>query len=121
MIENLGPLFAIFVLAIFVEGFVEYFVSTPDKAQPWVKYVAAALGVVLSIAYGLDLLAALGVATVYPFVGSVITGLIVGRGSNYLNDFVSRVRAPKSSVSVTGPDMKTTVNTQPASASDLTV
>jgi hypothetical protein len=92
MIENIT---SIFVLAVFVEGFIEYFVSTPEKAQPWVKYIAAAIGVVLSIAYNIDLLATVGVATTYPFVGSIITGLIIGRGSNYLNDFITKIRAPK--------------------------
>lgn len=85
----------LFVLAVFVEGFIEYFVAKPDAKQPWLKYVAAFIGVAVALAYKADLLAMLGLNGISPYVGQVITGLILGRGSNYLNDFVSRVRNPK--------------------------
>jgi uncharacterized membrane protein YdcZ (DUF606 family) len=85
---------AIFTLAIFVEALITYFVASPDKTQPWLKYVSASLGVVLCISYNVDLLASLGLVSVYPFVGQVITGLVIGRGSNYLNDLISRIRKP---------------------------
>lgn len=97
MIENLA---SIFVLAVLVEGIITYFISDPDKKQPWLKYVSAALGVVVCVLYKVDLLGALGVMTDVPFVGSVLTGIIVSRGSNYINDFISKVRDPKPEVVV---------------------
>lgn len=92
MIENITSVFA---LAILVEGIVEYFVSNPEKAQPWLKYVAAILGILVCVVYKVDLIASLGITTAIPYVGSVITGLVIGRGSNYLNDFITKVRTPK--------------------------
>jgi len=91
MIETLA---SVFVLAILVEGIIQYFVTNENKKQPWLKYVAAVLGVVICIAYKADILLSLGLVSAFPFVGEVATGLIIGRGSNYLNDFISKVRKP---------------------------
>lgn len=89
----------IFLLAIFVEGTVEYFVPESKKGE-WVKYLAAAIGIALAFAYKTDLVLALINAAdlkveVVPYVGFVVTGIIIGRGSNYLNDLISRVRGEK--------------------------
>ena len=51
-------------------------------------YVAAIAGVGLAIFYQLDLLALIG-ELAPSTVGYVLTGLIIGRGANYLHDFVS--------------------------------
>ncbi len=106
MVEKLT---IIFTLAIFVEAVMEYFISNPEKKQPWLRYISALLGILVCVAYKVDLLSLLGAVSPYAFVGEVFTGLIVGRGSNYLNDFMNRVRNPISAVSVESP---ATVNTQ---------
>lgn len=92
MIESFA---ALFIVAVLVEGIVEYFVSKPEVEQPWLKYVAALLSVTICILYNLDLFAAFGLVSAVPFVGSVLTGFVIGRGSNYLNDFISNIREPK--------------------------
>ena|ERR1044071_12853 len=79
----------IFVLVIIVEALVEYFgTPIPSAYKP---YVAAVLGIVLCLAYGADLLALLGYPASVPLVGSVLTGLLISRGSNVFNDLVSRL------------------------------
>lgn len=93
---------AAFVLAVLVEGIIEYFISNPDKQQPWIKYVSATIGVAVCVLYRVDILQGLGLISPVNHVGAVITGMVVGRGSNYLNDFMSRVRNPKSAVIVQG-------------------
>ena len=87
-----------FTLAILVEGLIEYFVAKKDTSQPWLKYVAAGVGVFVCVVYKVDILASLGAVTAIPHVGSVLTGLIVGRGSNYLNDFISKVKKPDATI-----------------------
>jgi hypothetical protein len=54
------------------------------------RYTATVVGLAICLAYDLDLAASLGLETPIPFVGNVITGLLVGRGSNFLNDFADR-------------------------------
>ena len=93
---------AILVLAAVVEGVIAYVLPVNQSETPreWVKYVSAALGVVICVAYHADILAMLGIVSPFPFVGSVITGLLVGRGSNFLNDFYTRVKFPMPNVVV---------------------
>ena len=86
---------AAMVLATFIEGTVEYIFADRTNAQPYLKYIALALGVLVSLAYKLDILASLGIISPLPFVGSIVSGLIIGRGSNYVNDFVSSFQKPK--------------------------
>lgn len=80
----------IFVLAVLTEGLVEYF-GTPIPSA-YKRYIAAIVGVIVCILYNADLLAILGYAASVPFVGAILTGLVVGRGSNYLNDIVARIQ-----------------------------
>lgn len=102
-----GAFFGILVLAVLVEGILEY-LGTPIPAQ-YKPYAAAVLGVVVCIAYGADLPAAFGLPPV-PYVGSVVTGLVIGRGSNYINDLISRLKVitapaqPVDSVDLRHPD-----------------
>src|SRR5690606_25399047 len=88
--ETLG---LILFLVVLVEGLVEHFgAPVPSTFKP---YLAALLGVALCVAYGADLPAALGFTALVPFVGQVLTGLMLSRGSNYINDLIARVRGER--------------------------
>lgn len=89
------------VLATLVEGFVEYVFGTLfDKvpkllAYKWaLMYVSLAIGVALTFYYQLDLIALVanvaGAQLASTPVGIALSGLIIGRGANYINDFVTR-------------------------------
>lgn len=92
------PILLAAALTTLVEGLMEYFgQSLTSMIKP---YVAAVLAVGLCLAYNVDLLAALGYEAVLPYVGQITTGLIVGRGSNYVNDFWNRLQQPAAVVTV---------------------
>lgn len=101
----------IFVLAFLAETLTEYFLrpwirperpesenmaTDEDLGVPRVlpplalRYAAAIIGMILAVIYRVDLLAMIGLTPLYPIVGYIITGLIVGRGSNFLHDFADR-------------------------------
>lgn len=90
---------SLLVLAVFVEGTVEYFFSA--LRSDLLKYVALVIGVAVCVVFNLDLFGAFGLQASVPFVGAIMTGIIVGRGSNYVNDFVSKFREPRQAVIVT--------------------
>lgn len=89
------------VLATLVEGFVEYIFGTLfDKipalsAHKWaLMYISLIAGVAVAFYYGIDLISLIannagGQLSNTP-VGILLSGLIIGRGANYINDFVSR-------------------------------
>lgn len=83
-------------LAFMAESSVEYILGTPFSKLPKLKelswllmYVSLGVGVGLAYLYHLDLLALITgePATVQ---GILLSGLAIGRGANYLHDFVSR-------------------------------
>jgi len=82
----------IIFLATFTEGIIEYLFSDETRAQPYLKYLALLTGVGLAVAYNVDLLALVGLTTTVPLVSNVVSGVMIGRGSNYINDVLSAVR-----------------------------
>jgi hypothetical protein len=91
-----------FALAFLVETLVEYIFGTPMDKVPKLKpykwilmYVALVIGVLLVLFYKIDLIALIQAvikeeAPNVTLVGMILTGLAVGRGSNYLHQFVSK-------------------------------
>ena len=120
MNETLATFAGILILATLVESLVEYLVKPiflpKDPPQPdtsseegdkplvplspatrvlLLRYISAGTGMLLCLAYRADLLALAGLTTHTPVVGSLITGIVVGRGANYLHDLVSRWTPPR--------------------------
>lgn len=87
----------VFLLAFLTETLVEYFfagVFEKYNVADYLKYLAAAVGVALCLGYKVDILLQLAdLVPVHPVIGQVVTGIIVGRGSNYLNDLADLVRS----------------------------
>lgn len=91
-----------FALAFLVETLVEAIFGIPmdkvPKLQPYkwcLMYIAMICGVLLVFFYKVDLIALLqaiipGETLIITPVGMLLTGLAIGRGSNYLHQFVSR-------------------------------
>jgi hypothetical protein len=90
---------AIFLLAFLAEAMTEYLFSDllerikDGKYCFTLKYIACVIGIALCVAYRIDLLGL--VADLTPtatWIGWVVSGMIIGRGSNFLNDVIDRVR-----------------------------
>jgi hypothetical protein len=103
----MSVLVIILLLAFLVESLTEYlFGKLFDqvvKLKPYrwtLMYIAAVVGVVGCFLYGFDLLALLGgflpdegaaqAARQASWFGTLLTGLAVGRGSNYIHDLVAK-------------------------------
>ena len=101
--DTLETMTGILVLAALTEALVEYLFSpviktrAPDRRTlglAWrdlaLRYTATAVGVLLCLAYRADLFLFFDLVPPWPWLGYVITGLLVGRGSNFVHDFASR-------------------------------
>jgi len=86
-------LLGILSFAIIIEGLMEYLKLTfsKEKGLNLTMVGAIILGVIIAIAYNIDLLALLGFNSQVPFVGSVLTGILLSRGSNYVSDLIKKL------------------------------
>ena len=84
--------FAVIAFAILVEGIVEYFKLAFPRfgMSQLIVPVTVLLGVAVCVLYGCDLLAVMGLVTPVPYVGNVLTGILVARGSNYIYDVIGK-------------------------------
>jgi len=79
--------------AIVIEAIIEYFnAAFLKKLNP--QYILSIIfGAAFSMVYELDLLAILGLETMVPYVGMILTGILLSRGSNYLSQFIRKLSA----------------------------
>lgn len=101
MPNPLGLLLIILLLAFLVESLTEYFAGQlfqrVPRLQPFgwcLMYIAAVVGVIGAFVYKFDLLYLLSTFANTPVqtgpFGIIMTGLAIGRGSNYIHDLVTR-------------------------------
>ena len=82
-------------LELFFAGHVKSFVaafSTGDKKTAITQLAAVAIAVTLCFSTGADMFSALGIAFDWPTIGVVLTGIFLSRGSNYISDFIKKMR-----------------------------
>ena len=86
----------IIAVAILIEGLVEYGKNITDmfyggeKKTAITQMVTIVVGVALAFAFGANMFVPL-VLTVNHYVGMVLTGIVMSRGSNYVSDLISRI------------------------------
>ena len=61
-----------------------------EKKTAITQMVTIVVGVALAFAFSADVFIPLGL-TVNHYVGIVLTGIVMSRGSNYVNDLISRI------------------------------
>lgn len=61
----------------------------------WQKIVSIVLGVVVAIGFGVDLFAMFGLTSTIPYLGTVLSGLLMSRGANYINDILAKITSYK--------------------------
>ena len=90
----------ILVLAITVEALIQYgktILEMLEKKQykTFATQLAAILiSVFICFAAGVNLYALVGVSFTVPWLGTLLTGIVVSRGSNYTSDFIKRLQNP---------------------------
>lgn len=86
----------IIAVAILIEGLVEYGKNIADmfyggdKKTAITQMVTIVVGVALAFAFSADVFIPLGL-TVNHYVGMVLTGIVMSRGSNYVSDLIGRI------------------------------
>jgi len=84
----------ILIGALLVEAVVETIRLIFDKTKPLTPAFVGALilGVTVCVVYSQDLFALAGLETKIPYIGSVLSGLILARGANAISDVLGKLR-----------------------------
>ena len=94
-------LVVIFIMAILIEAIITYLKTwIVDKKPQWQVIVSVVLGVIVSIAYGLDIPAAVGITCAVPYIGCAITGILISRGSNYIFELIKKIATSSKNVQI---------------------
>lgn len=57
----------------------------------WQMLASIILGIVVAVAYKLDLPAYFNLQAGFPYVGNILTGILLSRGSNYMFDLIEKL------------------------------
>lgn len=92
------------VVAIIAESVWETLKMTWQDGKVKVDRVGA-LVVSMLIVFGtrLDMLSLLGIETVIPFLGIILTGILISRGSNFIHDLLVRLSNKNTEVKEISP------------------
>jgi hypothetical protein len=90
--ETNKSVFSLIASAILVEAVITYinqfFVS---GSFSWEMLFSICFGIIIAVAYNLDLPEYFEMKSSIPYIGCIITGIIISRGSNYLWDILNTV------------------------------
>jgi len=80
------------LLVIFTEGIITYinnfFVSKEPK---WQQVASLLIGELMAVGYQADLLKLFGQEAQIPYLGIVMSGIVISRGSNYVFDLLKKL------------------------------
>ena len=84
--------FEIMTFAILIEGIITYtnqFLIQENFC--WQMALSLALGILVAVAYKLDLPSYFNLESDIPYIGCVLTGFLLSRGSNYVFDLLTKM------------------------------
>lgn len=85
-------LFTLTFFSVVIEALITYFNKifvTQDMC--WEISMSIVVGMLIAIAYKIDVFAYFGFKSKIPFVGNIITGILMSRGSNYIFDLITKL------------------------------
>lgn len=84
--------FGIVTFAILIEALITYYKEFfAGGGSSWEIVVSLIFGVTVAIAYKLDLLSNFNLNSQIPYIGNILTGILLSRGSNYIFDLLGKL------------------------------
>lgn len=88
---HLSPLAIVFAFSTLNESIIEYLFGSVPQLRPYLPLIALATAVFLTFTYQINILSIiLGVQSNSPFLDFLLSGFMISRGSNFINDFAQR-------------------------------
>ena len=85
----------IIVLAITIEALIEYAKEIIKGEIAWAQVGAIGVAILLAIAANADLYEVGGIEFNIPYLGMILTGIFLSRGSNYVSDLIGKFRGAR--------------------------
>lgn len=83
----------IVIMSVLIEAVITYAKTwVVEKKIKWQQIVAVIFGILISLSYNLDIPALVGFESAVPYVGMIITGILVSRGSNYVYELFNIIK-----------------------------
>lgn len=93
---NLSPLAIVFVFSTLNESLIEYLFGSVKQLRPYLPLLALATATFLTFSYQINILSTLlGIEGSSPFLDFLLSGFIISRGSNFVNDIAKKVLGSK--------------------------
>ena len=88
----MGELIGFLTASVIIEGVVSYITSIVEKKSiDWKIVVAIIFGVLIAANLNLDFFKLLGLSEKYSIIGTVLTGVLSSRGSNYIFELYDKL------------------------------
>lgn len=85
-------LYKVLILALIAESIWETLKMIWNKGKVSVDRIGAILvGVLLSVLTGTDIMELVGVPMFIPYIGTILTGVLISRGSNFVHDIMNNM------------------------------
>ena len=85
------PLAAVFFFAALNESIIEYLFGSVQPLRPYLPLLSLATAILLTFSYQVNVISLLlGIESGSPFLDFLLSGFVISRGSNFVNDFVQR-------------------------------
>ena len=93
---NLSPLAVVLAFATLNESLIEYLLGSVKQLRPYLPLVALATATFLTFTYQINVFSVLlGVESNNPFLDFLLSGFIISRGSNFVNDIAQKFLGSK--------------------------
>ncbi len=93
---GLPPIAIIFAFATLNESIIEYLIGSVKEVRPYLSLIALATAIFLTFTYQVNIISMLfGVDSGHPFMDFLLSGFIISRGSNFVNDFAQKALGSK--------------------------
>ena len=87
-----NSIFEIVAFSVLIESLITYYKEFfAGGNAPWEIIASLSLGIIVAIAYNLDLPAHFNLKSQIPYLGCILTGILLSRGSNYAYDLLGKL------------------------------
>lgn len=95
--NNVAAIISLIILSLITETVWETIkLAIPYKFPDWGDRIGAmCIGLLLAVGTGLDIMSVLQIPVHIAYLGVILTGLLISRGSNFMHDMLSKVQGLK--------------------------